>query len=120
MKVTPAGDYSYVENGANFVSTQKLDEKLGDHDHDILWQPDMPPVHLSGVKQFPYRENCVYNDSGFTCKVPEGHYFMMGDNRDSSSDGRYWGFVPDENIVGRAFLVWLNFDKLSRIGTSIN
>jgi signal peptidase I len=45
---------------------------------------------------------------------------MMGDNRDHSSDSRYWGFVPDENIVGKAFLVLINFSHLDRIGTSIN
>ena len=42
---------------------------------------------------------------------------MMGDHRDDSQDSRYWGFVPDENIVGRAFLVWMNFGDLSRIGS---
>ena len=45
---------------------------------------------------------------------------MMGDNRDSSSDSRYWGFVPNQNIVGKAFLIWWNFDELKRIGSSIN
>ena len=44
---------------------------------------------------------------------------MMGDNRDQSSDSRYWGFVPDENVKGRAFLVWMNFGDLRRIGTRI-
>jgi signal peptidase I len=119
-KLTADGDYNYVEGSLNFISTQRQMETFDAKDHTILLQPDMPPVHLNGVKQFPFRENCVYNDGGFTCKVPEGHYFMMGDNRDSSSDSRYWGFVPDRNIVGKAFLIWWNFDELKRIGSSIN
>jgi signal peptidase I len=113
----PAG--YYTDGELNYVRLPMFKEKLGDHEHAMMVVPPEPPVNLAQVKQFPYRENCEYNDDGFTCTVPPGHYFMMGDNRDQSADSRYWGFVPDENIKGRAFLVWMNFGDLKRIGNGI-
>ena len=87
-------------------------------EHHILIDPKRSPFFgTSESASFPFRENCRYSAEGVTCKVPAGHYFMMGDNRDNSQDSRYWGFVPDENIVGKAFFVWMNFGNLSRIGS---
>ena len=92
-------------------------ESLGTIEHRILVDPQRAAYYGSGdSRQFPHAQNCRYSAEGVVCKVPEGHYFMMGDNRDNSQDSRFWGFVPDENIVGKAFFVWMNFGNLRRIG----
>lgn len=107
------GDYFDRER---MYYTPRYSEKLGEVQHSILIEGDAPN-YVPHVMQFPQREKCIYNAEGFICEVPSGHYFVMGDNRDNSQDSRVWGFVPDENLVGKAFFVWFNFGDLHRIGS---
>ena len=90
-------------------------EQLPGKTHEIILDSERPGF-IPGADEFPMRDQCRYSIEGIVCKVPAGHYFMMGDNRDNSLDSRYWGFVPDKNIVGKAFFVWMNFGNLKRIG----
>ncbi|RYD16789.1 MAG: signal peptidase I [Lysobacteraceae bacterium] len=102
---TDLGNYvGPSEPGRNLGSARVLNEKLGEVEHRILEIP-----------------NAWIGHEG-SWKVPEGHYFAMGDNRDSSADSRFWGFVPEQNLVGRAFVIWMNWHNgidFSRIGTVI-
>jgi signal peptidase I len=113
VEYTPMDDY-LEDEGLEY--RQQFSEKLINVTHRILNSKNRRSIDLSAVDNFPNREACVYSYEKFTCIVPEGNYFMMGDNRDNSLDSRYWGFVPNKNIVGKAFFVWMNLGNLKRIG----
>jgi len=113
VEMTRLDDYLHAER--LYYSEQYL-AKFGEVEHRFLNDGDVP-AFIRDVELFPYRENCTYNAAGVICTVPPGHYFVMGDNRDNSRDSRFWGFVPEENIVGKAFFIWLNFSDLGRVGS---
>jgi len=129
-RLTVNGKEVTYKEQPDFLDEERLtyakhyEEDLTGVKHEIL-NDEHAPTYVQPPHDFPHSDLCTYDLEGFTCTVPEGNYFMMGDNRDNSADSRYWGFVPDENIVGKAFGIWMNqniitnFDlsKLKRIGS---
>lgn len=113
VETTPLPEF-YDEEQARYLP--QFSEKLGDKEHRVLVDVKRPS-YVVPHESFPFKDQCRYSAEGVRCTVPAGHYFMMGDNRDNSEDSRFWGFVPDENIVGRAFFIWMNFSNFRRFGS---
>lgn len=102
IKQTALGEY---EGGGLWGAETLISEDLGSITHDILVRTGEPSS----------------KEGEFT--VPEGQYFVMGDNRDNSNDSRFWGTVPEANLVGKAFFIWMSWDSqkpgiaFNRLGT---
>ncbi len=107
VTLTPMGHFTGAGQNQRYNGALVFKEKLGEVEHQILIMEGQPSVEGEFV-------------------VPTGHYFVMGDNRDNSNDSRYWGPVPEENLVGKAFLIWMHWDPsspgvaLERIGTLLH
>jgi len=105
------GDEIHVLNGVLYINGDKMSQKiLADEvaaPRSVVMTEELTGVeHAIQKRLLPTRLS-----QNFTAVVPEGHYFMMGDNRDNSSDSRVWGPVPEERIVGKAFARWMFWDK---------
>jgi signal peptidase I len=84
-----------------FAPLEKYTEQLGDVSHQIYRTQGRASTSRYHSQPGTQADEWI---------VPEGHYFVFGDNRDNSEDGRYWGFVPEENLVGKAIAIWISFE----------
>lgn len=122
---TADGTYTYSDTypepvgTINFVDDKFTEDLLGVKHPVITWS-QVPSLNIQNVYNFPNKQNCNYiDDNQFSCMVPKGEYFMMGDNRDNSEDSRYWGFVPNDAVLGKAILVIANLHESKRFWKKI-
>ncbi|WP_026376998.1 signal peptidase I [Aestuariibacter salexigens] len=109
VKLTFQENETFKQNGS---ALERFSEQLGEVEHEILRNPAVPPIERLNLALLP-KEFRYYTQPGTRINewiVPEGQYFVLGDNRDNSRDSRYWGFVEDQHLVGQAVAIWISFE----------
>ena len=125
------GDHIVYKNKVLYINGKEMTQKLlgtgEDREPGRAGVPvELKQEDLMGVKHDIYVRKIGGETGNFDITVPKGMYFMMGDNRDDSDDSRFWGFVPERDLVGKAFIIWMSWDPFNhrirwhRIGTWIN
>jgi signal peptidase I len=84
----------------------RYEERRGKLVYQILLRPEGAPDNAERRVNFPLADNCTFAQGSIECKVPAGHYFVLGDNRDNSFDSRFWGFVPSSSVIGKVIHVF--------------
>lgn len=125
------GDHVVYKNKVLYINGKKMTQRFIGTGFDYgnaagqIQPVDIYEENLNGVKHKIFRHAQGGETKNYDLKVPAGHYFMMGDNRDNSDDSRFWGAVPERNFIGKAFGVWMSWDPINskvrwnRIGTGL-
>ncbi|MFL0426843.1 signal peptidase I [Moraxella sp. 179-F 1C4 NHS] len=109
---TETGELVTAEQAAQLGNQEELSAKYvqespsNNHQHLVRYLGDKNWFQYASFLQQASPQLMASQGQQWQLTVPKGHYFVMGDNRDRSADGRFWGFVPDENLAGKAVYVW--------------